>query len=294
MTYKAHPDDPSPSANAQTDVIVPAQVTVRAKRTRIRNGRSAVLSGRVAGPIPHGGVLVAMEVREPNRSVPVATTRRWVRTRTSGTFTLSYRFLRTFRPTTYRFRVVADEDSAFQYGRGASRADRHARQTMIRALFIALAIALLAAAPAAADQVEITAQAKAAKADFLLRATPPGPAATICLVDTGSTSTPTRRASSVVCAHRRRDRPEPDASTERRWRCSSARRPTASGWSAIWPAARILSVRANVPGQDAFTAAGYINGVKRCDDAARLYGIKIVVLPFSSEFALDAGARRRR
>jgi hypothetical protein len=40
----------------------------------------------------------------------VATTRRWVRTRPSGTFTLSYRFLRTFRAASYRFRVVADED----------------------------------------------------------------------------------------------------------------------------------------------------------------------------------------
>jgi hypothetical protein len=128
VTYTAHPGDPSPSANAQTDLVVPAQVTVRAKRTRVRNGRSAVLSGRVSGPIPQGGVLVAMEVREPGRWIPVATTRRWVRTRASGTFTLSYRFRSTFRPSTYRFRVVADEDSAFQYGRGASRAiDIHVR-----------------------------------------------------------------------------------------------------------------------------------------------------------------------
>ena len=121
VTYKAAPNDANPSANAQTDVTVPAQVTVRARRSRVRNGHSVVFSGRVAGPIPPGGVLVALEAREPGRWVPVATTRRWVRTRPSGTFTLSYRFLRTFRPASYRFRVVADEDSAFQYGRGASR-----------------------------------------------------------------------------------------------------------------------------------------------------------------------------
>ena len=77
--------------------------------------------GRVAGPIPSGGVFVALEVREPNRWVPVATTRRWVKTSNTGTFTLAYRFLRTFQPATYRFRVVADEDSAFQYRRGTSR-----------------------------------------------------------------------------------------------------------------------------------------------------------------------------
>ena len=128
ITYRAHPNDANPSANAQTDVVVPAQVTVRAARTRVRNRQSVVLKGRVAGPIPPGGVLVAMEVREPGRWIPVATTRRWVRTRPSGTFSLSYKFLRTFRPATYRFRVVADEDTAFQYGRGASRAvDIHVR-----------------------------------------------------------------------------------------------------------------------------------------------------------------------
>ena len=56
---------------------------------------------------------------------------------------------------------------------------------MIRAVPLALAIALLAAVPAAAEPVELTAQAKAAHTEFLLKATPPGPAATICLVDTG-------------------------------------------------------------------------------------------------------------
>jgi hypothetical protein len=109
-------------AVAQVDVIAPARVTARARKPRVRNGRSVFISGRVKGPIPPGGVLVALEVREPGRWIPVATTRRWVRTRPSGTFTLSYRFLRTFRAATYRFRVVADEDSAFTYSRGASRA----------------------------------------------------------------------------------------------------------------------------------------------------------------------------
>jgi hypothetical protein len=121
VTYAAEPSDATPAASVQTDLVVPAQVTVKARRLRVRNGRSAVLTGRVAGPIPHGGVLVAMEVREPGRWIPVATTRRWVRTRSSGSFSLSYRFRSTFQPATYRFRVVADEDSAFPYGRGASR-----------------------------------------------------------------------------------------------------------------------------------------------------------------------------
>jgi hypothetical protein len=133
-TFRAHiPAGPSRSikvtygygasaAVAQAEFTVPATVDLRAERTRVRNGRSAVFRGRVAGPIPSGGVFVALEVREPNRWVPVATTRRWVKTSNTGTFTLAYRFLRTFQPATYRFRVVADEDSAFQYRRGTSRA----------------------------------------------------------------------------------------------------------------------------------------------------------------------------
>ena len=76
--------------------------------------------GRVAGPIPHGGVLVRLEARDGRRWVPVATTRRSVRTSPAGRYRLSYRFRSTFEPITYRFRVVVDEDSEFRYRRGSS------------------------------------------------------------------------------------------------------------------------------------------------------------------------------
>jgi hypothetical protein len=107
---------------AQVNLSVPAQITVQARKARVRNGRSAVLRGRVLGPIPPGGTPVGLEVRDGRRWIPVATTRRWVKTTRTGRFTLTYRFRRTFNATTYRFRVVADEDSAFQYSRGTSRA----------------------------------------------------------------------------------------------------------------------------------------------------------------------------
>jgi hypothetical protein len=104
-------------AVASTDIVVAAQITARALHTRVRNGKSVVFRGRVIGPIPAGGLLVSLEAHEPGRWVPVATTRRRVRTSATGTFTLRYRFRRTFRPTNYRFRVVTDEDSAFPYTR---------------------------------------------------------------------------------------------------------------------------------------------------------------------------------
>jgi hypothetical protein len=121
VAYRPGAGDQSPAAVAETNAVAPASVTVRAKRTRVRNGQSVILRGRVAGPIPRGGVRVALEVREPSRWIPVATTRRLVRTSSSGAFQLAYRFRKTFRPATYRFRVVANEDSDFAYSRGASR-----------------------------------------------------------------------------------------------------------------------------------------------------------------------------
>jgi hypothetical protein len=111
----------SPTAMALLDVVVPAQITARARHTRVRNGKSVVFEGRVAGPIPGGGLLVFLEAREPGRWVPAATTQRRVRTSASGRFTLRYRFRRTFSPTSYRFRIVVDEDSAFPHARGVSR-----------------------------------------------------------------------------------------------------------------------------------------------------------------------------
>ena len=108
-------------AVATADVTAPASITVRAVSTRVRNGNSVVFRGQLAGPVPNAGVPVSLEVHDPTRWIPVATTQRRVRTASSGKFTLTYRFLRTFESTKYRFRVIADEDSAFPYRRGTSR-----------------------------------------------------------------------------------------------------------------------------------------------------------------------------
>jgi hypothetical protein len=106
--------------SAESTVIVPAHITAHAHRRRVHNGHTLVISGRVTGPIPEGGVLTTLEVRQAGRWSTVATTRPWVRTGPSGTFTLKYHFRRTFRATTYKFRAAAGDDSAFQYTRGHS------------------------------------------------------------------------------------------------------------------------------------------------------------------------------
>ena len=121
VSYKHDPADAVPAASDLANLIVPANVTARAVRPQVRNGSQMVIAGRVAGPIPSGGVLVNLEARDGRRWVPVATTRRSVKTSSTGRFKLSYRFRSTFHAVTYRFRVVVDEDSDFPYSRGASR-----------------------------------------------------------------------------------------------------------------------------------------------------------------------------
>jgi hypothetical protein len=159
---------------------------------------------------------------------------------------------------------------------------------MIRALFTAFAIALLGASPAAADQVEITAQAKAARADFLLRATPPGPAATICLVDTGVN--PNADTPGLIDRISLEGPVSDESPTLHGTRMAMFIGAPSNGFGmvGIWPAARIVSIRANVTGQDAFTPAGYNFGLKQCDKDATFYGIKVAVLALSSETLLTA------
>jgi hypothetical protein len=120
LSYRFNPGDPMPAATTVTNLVMPARVTARPARSRVRNGGLMTVGGRVAGPIPSGGVLVRLEANDGRRWVPVATTRRSVRTAPTGAYRLSYRFRSTFEPITYRFRVVVDEDSDFPYSRGSS------------------------------------------------------------------------------------------------------------------------------------------------------------------------------
>src|SRR5262249_46725128 len=64
----------------------------------------------------------------------------------------------------------------------------------------------------------------------------------------------------------------------------------ANGWGmvGIWPYARIVSVRANLAGRDAFTPAGFNFGIRQCDVDAPRYGTKVVLLALSSEGSLTS------
>jgi hypothetical protein len=59
------------------------------------------------------------------------------------------------------------------------------------------------------------------------------------------------------------------------------------GMVGLWSAARILSVRANLDDQDAFTPTGYILGMRRCDEASDLYHPKVILLSVASRALLS-------
>jgi hypothetical protein len=158
---------------------------------------------------------------------------------------------------------------------------------MTRALTIAVVATLLFAGPAAAEQVEITAQAKAARAAFLLGATPPGPPAAICMVDTGVNATPDTTA--VVARYAVsgdvNDNSPSMHGTQMAMFMAASR--NTYGSIGLWPAVKLVSVRANQANQDAFSAAGYVRGIKRCDELAGTFGLKVILLALSSPIDLD-------
>ena len=123
---------------------------------------------------------------------------------------------------------------------------------MIKPFFLAVASSLALASSAAAEPIEITAQAKAAKAEFLLRAAPPGAAATICLVDTGvnvnadTTGVVARMAMTGATS----DQSPSLHGTQMAMFLGAPS--NGFGMVGLWPSARVFSVRANEAGQDAY------------------------------------------
>lgn len=159
-----------------------------------------------------------------------------------------------------------------------------------RSLVVVVVACLTAAgaSPAAAETVELTSQARDADAGFLV-ATPQSAPAAVCLVDTGVNDT-TPDTANVV------DRlaltgPADDMSPSLHGTSMAmfmAAGHNGYGMIGLWPAARIVSVRASAGSEDAFTTAGFINGVKRCDAIASAYGIRVIELALSSTSPLAA------
>jgi hypothetical protein len=162
---------------------------------------------------------------------------------------------------------------------------------MTRRLLIACAFALTIAAPAHAEPVEVTSQAKATRATFLLSSQVPRTAAAVCLVDTGVNDTPDTVGLVARFAFEgdAKDTSPTLHGTQMAMFIAAPR--NGYGMVGLWPTARIVSVRANVTGQDVFTPARYVQAMKRCDEVADTYGVRVILLAFSSNVPLTAEER---
>src|SRR3954466_1030828 len=140
-----------------------------------------------------------------------------------------------------------------------------------RALLFATcaALALTAAPQAAAEYKTTTSQALAAHAEWLPYAPPPpNGAAAVCLVDTGVDLNPD--TASNVIARIALDGGDPSDLSDSKHGTQMAMVMGApmNDWGMVgfWPAVRIVSVRAAAAGTDEFDLAGYVNGIRACQE----------------------------
>nr|MDQ6914325.1 hypothetical protein [Actinomycetota bacterium] len=110
-------DDLLLPATRDTRVVVPAAVTLRASRRRVRNGAAVLFTGLLRGrPYPPGGRTVDLQAHYRGAWRTFATPRADAR----GRFRQPYRFGATVGRVVYRFRVLVKRDAAYPYEQGAS------------------------------------------------------------------------------------------------------------------------------------------------------------------------------
>lgn len=106
----------------QVTLVVPAAGTFRPSRRRVLNGGSVVFSGRVrSAPLPPGGKLVEIQVRQPSGEW---TTFRTLRSDVHGRWALRYRFRLVRCHTTYRIRARIPAEAGYPFAAGHTRARR--------------------------------------------------------------------------------------------------------------------------------------------------------------------------
>lgn len=145
-------------------------------------------------------------------------------------------------------------------------------------------LALALASPARADEVVPTAQAAAARMDFLLRATPPREPAAICFVGTGINANPDTAGVIQRLSLQRLD------GTDRSPTLNGTRlamliggRANGFGVVGLWPQARIVSYQSNIPGEDRYNFVGFAEGIRQCDVWSETRGIKVIVVTAATE-----------
>jgi len=118
IAYRAYSRDTAFAAQRLFSLRTRAGVRLRATPSRVRNGGRVRFRGRLrGGPKPRAGVLVVLQAREGGRWRSFRTLRT---TRKGGRFATRYRFTRTGRPTTFRFRAIVRKQIGYAYSTGGS------------------------------------------------------------------------------------------------------------------------------------------------------------------------------
>jgi hypothetical protein len=141
-----------------------------------------------------------------------------------------------------------------------------------------------------AQELGLTAQAKAARAEFLVSATPSGPTAEVCLVDTGVTPTP---ETSAVWGRFSIAADSADTSSSlhgTRMAMFMAAPANGYGMIGIWPAARIVSVAANRGGEEPLLV-GLVRGLQQCELLPPPHEIKVAVITSTRNYLVTREAQ---
>jgi hypothetical protein len=115
-----HPGTPTLlPAESRVTLVVPAAGGFKPSRKRVLNGGRVVFRGRVASlPLPAGGKLVELQVKQPTGEW---TTFRTLRTDSQGRWALRYRFRFVRCHTTYRLRARIPAEAGYPFAAGKSR-----------------------------------------------------------------------------------------------------------------------------------------------------------------------------
>jgi len=174
----------------------------------------------------------------------------------------------------------------FELRRSGEALARRARDGRTTQIAVSGALVLIAAmgAPSARAEVLSTAQARIANAEFLVTAVPPARSAAVCQIDSGVNVSPD--TSQVVGRLAIGNGDVGDGSPSLHGTLTAmvmGAGVNAFGMVGLWPAIRIVSVRANTAGQGTFTAAAYINAIDRCNSVVGVYDLKVIELALASE-----------
>lgn len=120
VAYKWFRESSQYTHTTTVTVNVVPRVTMKANRSRLRNGQRVSFAGKVAGAPRDARKVVELQARVGSSWQTFGT----ARLRSDGTFAYRYRFTRTSRPTTYSFRASVKAERGWPFLSGQSRATR--------------------------------------------------------------------------------------------------------------------------------------------------------------------------